>query len=415
MQNSPVVITAMAVQSCLASDLDTFWSRLRAGESGIRPIRGFDPGDMPCKVAGEVDLDVRSVLTTTESRRTSRAHHLLIGALAQVLDKRTLSGDVGIVVGSGGAGLSSLSVAFEERTAEFASIGWRALDRLAAMRILPSMLAAYAAQRWSFTGPCLSVNTACASSTDAIGLAAQLVSSRIVDTAVAAGVEAWITPYSLGLFCKLQALSTRPPEQAALASRPFDSTRDGMVPSEGAGVLVLERLDDAMRAGREPLAKVSGWASTCDAHHPVMPRADGSVAAEAIRKALAMARLLPQEIEHISAHGTSTRLNDVAETRALRLALGDAAHKIPVCAPKSMLGHASGACGVIETVATVLTMRHGFVPPTINLERADPECDLDYTPRIGRSVAVRTALKCNFGFGGQNAVLVLEDPFTARS
>ncbi len=401
----------MGVETPIGSDLDDMWSHLVEGKSGIAPISSFDASGMPCQIAGEVQLDDHFDATTT--RRTSRFQRLLLSATRRALNGCDLDVDlsrVAIVVGTGGGGMSYLTNEVHTRLDRMARDGWAALDRFTLLRTLPNMAAALVAQDLGATGPCLTLSTACAASSDAVGLARSLLLSGQADIAVVGGVEAWIDRAAITGFVKLQAVSGRPAHEAAIASRPFDRDRDGMVPAEGAAVLVLERHEQAIARGRTVYGLVLGTASTCDADHPVMPRADGIAAAGAITAALKQAGLPPQAVDVVSAHGTSTRLNDVAETRALKLALGDSAHSTPITAPKSVLGHTLGASGAIELVALVLSIRHQTVPPTANLDNVDPDCDLDYTPLRARPANLGVGLKCSFGFGGQNSAIVVGHP-----
>ena len=405
----PILVTGAGVVSCIGNDVPTFWDNLLAGRSGIRPVTSFDTTDVPCKVAGEVDLDPTDHLTPTDVRRSTRLHHLMMAAVAPVWEGVSVRpGDVvALVAGCGGGGEAALADLVDANRDAIARRGWNALDRLTMTRVLPNMAAAFVAEKLGITGPCLTITTACAASTDAIGIAAGLLRAGAVDLAIAVGAEAWLTPCVINGFCRLQAMSTRPASEATSASRPFDLDRDGMVPAEGAAALVLEREGTSLR-GSEPLGIVAAASSTCDAEHVTRPRRDGAVAAQAVQRALAAAGVEVDAVDHVNVHGTSTPLNDVAETLALKRVFGARSGRIPMTANKSIIGHASGASGALETVATLQTLRTGIVPPTINLDRPDPDCDLDYTPAHAREVGVRTAVKCNFGFGGQNSALVLK-------
>ena len=306
-------------------------------------------------------------------------------------------------------GTSALAELMAADADRFATLRTKAIDRLTLLKVLPSMPTSFVAQKLGITGPSLTVNSACASSTDALALGAEWVRMGVADAVLVAGVEAWINEFVIAAFGRIQALSTRAPEDAAKASRPFDSARDGMVPSEGAAALLLETRARAERLGREPLGTVMGSASSNDAFHPVMPREDGSVAAQTLSDALRDAGVAADELSFVSAHGTSTPLNDVAETRALKTVLGEAT-TIPVTALKSVIGHCQGASGIVEIIGAIKAIQEGFLPPTINLDTPDPDCDLDYVPNQGRPASLRTAAKCSFGFGGQNAVVVIGEP-----
>lgn len=405
-----LAVTGMGIETSLGTEIDDFWFALSQGISGISPIEAFDTLDFPCTYAGQVAGDSTRLLSSVEARRTARVTHLLYSSVFSALggEELPVSRDrVALVVGTAGGGMSHLVAQIRNMPGPLATRDWQAFERLSVLKAMPNMAAGFVAQKLGIEGPCLTITTSCAASLDAIGLARSLLLSDQVDLAIVAGTEAWIDRWTLGSFCKLQALSTRPPDEASVASRPFDDARDGMVPAEGAGALLLEREEDALDRSAKPHGFVLGSASTCDAAHPVMPRPDGAVAARAVTRALAAASVQPDDIDLVIAHGTSTVHNDVTETKALHVAFGDRAPLVPVTAPKSVLGHTLGASGVIETIGGLLSLKHQFIPPTINLERPDPACDLDYTPNIGRSAELRLAVKCSFGFGGHNSAVVL--------
>jgi 3-oxoacyl-[acyl-carrier-protein] synthase II len=267
------------------------------------------------------------------------------------------------------------------------------------------MPASQVAIQLGLRGYTTSVSTACAASAQAIGEAAAIIRRGDTDIMFAGGTEAPISQISLACFCAMRALSTRN-EEPERASRPFDTDRDGFVPAEGAGMLVLERMSSARRRGAPIYAELIGYASTCDAYHVTAPDPDGDSASRAIRQALLNARISTQQVDYINAHATSTQLGDVAETRAIKRTFDEYAYSVPISAPKSMLGHLTGAAGVVEAAATILALKHSIIPPTINLENPDPECDLDYVPNTARPASLEIALSNSFGFGGVNAVLV---------
>jgi 3-oxoacyl-[acyl-carrier-protein] synthase II len=407
-----VAVTGLGVESCVGSDIDTFWEAVSNGRSGIKPLTGIDAPDFPVAVAGRVEA-LSHDMEPTEARRASRFQRLLFSAVSQAVADRggELDGArTALVVGTAAGGIPFLCEGVEESIDKLAARGPAVLERLFLLKAMPNMAAGLVANHFGITGPSLTISTSCAASADAAILAHQLVASGVVDVAIAAGTEAWVNHWVLAGFVKLSAISLRPAEEAAIACRPFDAARDGMVPAEGAAALVLERAEIARAAGRRVRAEVLGGASTSDASHPVQPRPDGVPAAAAITRALDAAGLAPSDVDYVNAHGTSTRLNDVAETRALRVALGPHAERTAISSTKSMIGHALGAAAALELVATVLALEHQFVPPTINLDNPDPECDLDYTAHKGHSAAIDVAVKCSFGFAGQNAALVLRAP-----
>ena len=398
----PVAVTAIGLETSLGSDVLDVWKRLAAGESGIRPITAFDASALSCRIAGEVDLRPDEHLAPKEVRRTARAQQLAACAAL-----RARAGElpyprhrVAVVVGCGGAGIAEMAVML----ADVPERGWRAFDRLALTKVLPHATAAFVAAELGVTGPAFNVASSCSSSTDAIALAARLLQSDDLDAVVVVGADAPITALGVVSFAKLEALTSRPPEEAIIASRPFDAGRDGMVPAEGAAALVLERV---AASGRPVLAEVLGSGSSCDAGHAVAPREDGEIAAAAVSRALECAGLRPEEIAFVSLHGTSTRLNDVIETRVVKTALGADAWRVKTSAMKSMFGHALGASGAIEVAATILALIHRTAPPTINLDDPDPMCDLDYTPNVAAPFDGDVALKLSFGFGGHNAAVAL--------
>jgi 3-oxoacyl-[acyl-carrier-protein] synthase II len=253
------------------------------------------------------------------------------------------------------------------------------------------------------------IATACAASSQAIGEACEVIRRGDADVMLAGGTEAPICQLTLASFCAIRALSTRNDDPQG-ASRPFDATRDGFVLGEGAGVLVLERLSDARRRGAQIYAELIGYATTCDAYHVTAPHPAGDGAARAMQRALARARLSPQQIDYINAHATSTPAGDLAETLAIKRAFGEYANSVPISSTKSMTGHLTSAAGAIEAVATILALQHGLIPPTINLEQPDPECDLDYVPNSARPAALQIAMSNSFGFGGINGVLIFQKP-----
>ena len=309
---------------------------------------------------------------------------------------------IGVVLGNGNGGYPNI----EEAVRTIVEKGGMRMDPFFMPKSLPNMAAAQVSLQLGLKGYNTTVTTACAAATQAIGDAADLIRAGKADIVLTGGTEAGISQLGLGAFAVMRALTTRdvPPEQA---SRPFDKDRDGFIPSEGAGVFVLETLESARARGARIYAEVAGSAACADAYHLVAPCADGEGAARAIRWALDDAGLGVEDIDYINAPGTSTPLNDPAETAAIKVALGEHAYKVPVSSTKSMIGHALGASGALETVAAVKTIETGIIHPTINYEIPDPECDLDYVPNTARRADVRVVLKNSFGFGGQNACLVL--------
>ncbi|MEU6071096.1 MULTISPECIES: beta-ketoacyl-[acyl-carrier-protein] synthase family protein [Streptomyces] len=397
-----VLVTGIGVESCAGATPDELWGALSAGRPAISALELEQP--LPCQVGGVINgFDPREHMSAQQARRTSRFQQLLFAAAMKARADAGLRMAPGaLYVGTGGGGL--------DETAQLVTVlrrnGWSQMNRLGLLRLLPNQAAGLVAQELDITGPVLTISTACASSTDAIGAGMRVVRDGMADVVLVGGVESWLDLPCLASFCLLDALSRRPAAEAVVASRPFDRDRDGMVPAEGAAALVLESERSALRRGATVYGEVLGAASGCDAHHPVAPRSDGAVAARTIELACADAGLDPAAVDLVSAHGTSTPLNDRAETSAIKLAFGSHAREVAITAPKSVIGHACGACGVIESVGVLMAIREKYVPPTANLENPDPDCDLDYTPGVGRPASIDVAVKQNFGFGGNNSVVV---------
>ncbi|MEV4436270.1 beta-ketoacyl-[acyl-carrier-protein] synthase family protein [Streptomyces sp. NPDC049585] len=399
---SRVLVTGIGVESCAGDTPDELWDALATGRSAISALDLDEP--LPCRVGGVISgFDPRQYMSVPQVRRTSRFQQLLFAAALKARQDAGLRTAPGaLYVGTGGGGLDETA----RQVTLLRASGWSRMDRLGLLRLLPNQAAGLVAQELGITGPVLTLSTACASSTDAIGAGLRAIRDGIADIVLVGGVESWLDVPALASFCLLDALSQRPAAQAAAASRPFDRDRDGMVPAEGAAVLVLESERSALRRGATVHGEVLGAASTCDAHHPVAPRPDGAVAARTIELACADAGLETAAVDLISAHGTSTPLNDRTETAAIKRAFGPHARQVAITAPKSVIGHACGACGIIESVGVLRAMQDKYVPPTANLDNPDPDCDLDYTPLVGRSAVINVAVKQNFGFGGQNSAVV---------
>jgi 3-oxoacyl-[acyl-carrier-protein] synthase II len=403
-----VVVTGMGVISPIGAGLQEFWDNLKRGRSGIRRITRFPVDEYPCRIAGEVDFEPADYLDRREARKMDRFSQFAVVSARMALEDAGLGGSLpseraGVVLGTGIGGMETL-----ER--EMRTLWERGPGRVSPF-FIPMMIANMAAGRVSMDlglkGPINTVVTACASATNAIGEAFQIVKRGDADVMLTGGTEAPITPTSLAGFCALKALSTRN-DRLGRASSPFDKHRDGFVMGEGAAVLVLESLTSALRRKARIYAEVLGYGMSSDAYHITAPSPGGEGAARAMRAALDSAGISPEEVDYVNAHGTSTPANDVHETLAIKSALGDHASKVAVSSVKSMLGHLLGAAGAVETVATVLALKHQVIPPTINYETPDPDCDLDYVPNEARETQVRVALKNSFGFGGQNACLVFK-------
>ncbi len=404
-----VVITGMGVISCLGQTVSEFWENLVAGRSGIGHITLCDTTGYPTTIAGEVkNWNPEAYIERREARRMARFSQFAVAAAKQAIAQAGLDLEredrtrIGVILGNGNGGYPNI----DEAMRTIVEKGGMRVDPFFLPKSLPNMAAAQIALQLGLKGYNSTVVTACAAGTQAIGDAMEVLRRGHMQVMLTGGTEAGISQLGLAAFCVMRAMSTRNDEPER-ASRPFDKDRDGFVPAEGAAVFVLETLEHALARGARILAEVAGAAATADAYHLVAPCADGEGAARAIRWALEDAGVRPEQVDYINAHGTSTPLNDVAETIAIKAVLGEHAYQVPISSTKSMIGHALGASGALETVAAVKTIETGIIHPTINYETPDPECDLDYVPNVARRADVRVVLKNSFGFGGQNACLVL--------
>ena len=403
-----VVVTGMGALSPLGNGVETFWQRTLAGESGIEPIALFDVEGFSCTIGGEIrDFHPQDFMDRKSARRMARFSQLAVAAAREAVDDAGLNLDaldrarIGVVLGNGSGGYPEL----EDGARKLIDRGGMRLDPLFIPRVLPNMAAANIAMQFGLLGYNTTVVTACAAGTQAIGEAADVIRRGQADIVITGGCEAGFCQLGLGGFAVMRALTANN-ERPKEASRPFDAQRDGFVPAEGAGVLILESEESARARGAEFQIELAGFGSSADAHHLVMPDADGAGPVRAIRWAMEDAGVEPEEIDYINAHGTSTPLNDASETRAIKQALGEAASGVAISSTKSMIGHAFGGAGGLESIAAIKGMLDGRIHPTINYEHADPDCDLDYVPNTPRKADVRVALKNSFGFGGQNACLI---------
>ena len=401
-----VVVTGMGVVSPLGVGLDAFWDGLTHGRSGLRRITRFDASPYPSQIAGEVpDFDAAAYLPRRDIVRTDVfIHFALISAQAALADSGVkIDGQndrVGVSVGTGMGGIPLLLSSWETLRQE----GMAGVSAYALPGSLPNMAAGWVSMRTGARGPLFSPATACAASSQAVGDAFRAIQRGDAEVMLAGGTDSLIHPLVVAGFSAIRALSTRNDDPAG-ASRPFDRDRDGFVLAEGAGIMVLEALDVAQARGARIYAELLGYGLTADAHHPTASSSDGP--ARAMRLALADAKLTPETVDYINAHGTSTPLNDQHETEAIKAVFGDHARRLAVSSIKSMTGHLVGAAGGVEAIATVLALHHGILPPTINYTTPDPACDLDYVPNQARRVPIRAAMSNSFAFGGTNAILVL--------
>jgi len=403
-----VAITGLGVISPIGCSIDSFWSALTNGRSGIRAIEGFHTEDLPTRIAGTIpDFVPEAYLERKQARHLDRAAQFAVAAarLALVdsgLDPTANPDRIGVCLGVGAGCIGVLAAELEVlRTS-----GARRVSPFLAATMLPSMPAAQISLQLGLKGPVRAIATACATGADNVAHAADLIRLGQAEIVFAGGTDAAVTPIGIAAFAASRSLS-RNNEAGPRASRPFDRQRDGFVMGEGAGVVVLEDYDSAISRGARIQAELLGYASTGDAYHLTAPREDGEGLVRAIELALRASGMSAADVDYVNAHGTSTPLNDRVETAALKRALGERAYEIPVNSTKSMTGHLLGATSVVELIATVLQIRDGFVHPTINYEDPDPDCDLDYVPNVGRPAYIRVAISDSLGFGGHNTVLVV--------
>ncbi len=387
----------------------TTWENLVAGKSGIDYITLFDASDMEVRFAGEVKgFEPTDYINRKDARRMDRFAQLAVAAGYQAIQQANLQIDnsnqdeIGVFVGSGIGGLTTL---FEQAKV----LVEKGPDRVSPF-LAPMMIADIAAAQISIAlevkGPNMCHTSACSSGSDAIGAAYEFIKHGDAQVMIAGGAESIINPLGITAFSSLRALSTRN-DAPQKASRPFDSDRDGFIVSEGSVVLILESVDHALKRGANILAEIVGYGATADSFHITQPLENGEGAARAMQMAMKRSEIKPEEIDYINAHGTSTPLNDAMETKAIKAAFGEHAYKVPVSSTKSMTGHLIGCAGAIEPAICIMTILNGVIPPTINYENPDPECDLDYVPNVARQAEVTTALTNSFGFGGHNSVLIL--------
>jgi len=401
-----VVITGLGAITCLGLNVADFWQGLLAGRSGIGPITQFDASAYPCRIAAEVKgFDPRQYMDFKEARRTARCTHFAVAAARQALEDARLTTPladaerVGVLLGTGAGGLPEAIEGFKTMQEK----GGLRLNPFAGTAILANMPTFHVANTLGARGYNATVVTACAAGTQAVGEAAEVIRRGAADVMLTGGVEAIVCEMAIAVFCVMRALPTSNDEPEK-ASRPFDRDRDGFVIGEGAGVLILEELGAAVNRGAKIYAEIIGYGSNIDGHHVTDP--DWENQGKCIALALEDAGVLPDEIDYVNAHGTSTKTNDRAETKAIKAALGKYSGKVPISSNKSMTGHLLAGAGAVEAIATILAIRDGIIPPTINYETPDPECDLDYVPNIARKAEVNIAISNSFGFGGFNAVLV---------
>jgi 3-oxoacyl-[acyl-carrier-protein] synthase II len=403
-----VVITGLGAVTAIGHDVNSFWESLLAGTGGIHRISHFDPKDFASQMGAEVrDWDPAQHMDPKDVRRNDRYTHFGFVAAKQAvndsgLDLTKEDGDrVGVLIGTGNGGMHT----YETQLKTMWDRGPRKVSPFTIPALIGNMCSGLVAIEYGARGPNFGVVSACATGTHAIGEATHMIRRGDADIMIAGGSEAAVTPFAYASFCSMKAMSTRndDPEKA---SRPFDKNRDGFVMGEGAGILVLESLEHAQARGARIYCEIAGYAATCDAYHITQPDPDGKGLSMAMRRALASAAVGPEAIDYINAHGTSTPYNDKFETLAIKRIFGEHATRVAISSTKSMTGHLLGAAGGIESVICAKAIQTQHIPPTINYEEPDPECDLDYVPNKSRAAKVRTVLSNNLGFGGQNAAAV---------
>ena len=408
-QGRRVVITGLGLVTPLGIGVEENWGALMAGRSGVRRISRFDPTDFSVQIAGEVpEFDPHRWINKKDARHMDRFIHFAVAASLLAFEDAGLSTPLadperaGTLIGVGLGGLETLEAAAQT----LAERGPRRLSPFMIPQLIANLAPGHVSMLLGAQGPNLSSVSACATGAHSVGDAARLIAWGDADLMVAGGAEATITPLGIGGFAAMKALSTRNDAPEA-ASRPFDRDRDGFVSAEGAGVLILEEYERARARGARIYAEVAGYGQSSDAHHITQPAPDGRGARAAMSRALEDARLNPSQVQYLNAHGTSTPAGDIAETRAIRAIFGEAAGGLWVSSTKSMLGHMLGAAGAVELAVCALAIARGQVPPTINLNTPDPECDLDYVPHTGREGRISATLSNSFGFGGTNVSVAL--------
>lgn len=400
-----VVVTGMEIVSSIGCGLDSFWRSAVAGECGIREIQHYDAQPYPTRIGGEVtQLSLAHLPDFDKSKRYPRAAQYALFCAHHAIERAGLTpaelSTTGTYIGTSIGGTPELEVGYRA----FYTESWKKIPALSVIRGMPNSVANFVAIAFGLGGPNSTISNACVSSAEAIGTAYQQIVSGRLSVALCGGTESLLWETIMAAWCKLRVMSTRndTPKQSC---RPFDKNRDGMVMADGAGILVLEDLDHARARGAQIYAEIIGFGASCDAYHVTAPNSKGQV--RAIEAALNDARLPISDVQYINAHGTGTQLNDQTETETIKAVFGAQAYQIPITAQKAMTGHTIGAAGAMEIIATILSMHHDTLLPTINLTEPDPLCDLDYIPNTARSRRIDIALSNHFAFGGANAALIL--------
>ena len=410
MSKRRVVVTGLGTINPLGNNVSDTWNNLINGISGVDYISSFETDELPVTFAGEVkNFDANDYMGKQHARKLDRSGHLSIYATEEALKdagfntEERLGADVGIVFGTGIGGIG----ATEEAVRTYDKRGPSRINPLAITQLMPNSSTGQVAIKFGIEGPSLTITTACAASANALGEAKNMIQNGIVDTVIAGGTESGTTAMTIGAFAQIKALSTNN-ENPKKACKPFDKDRDGFVMGEGSTVLVMESEESAINRGADIYGYVSGYGASTDAHHITAPAEGGRGAVDAMKKALLDAELSPGDIDCINAHGTSTPANDKNETAAIKTVFGEKAYDINISSTKSMTGHLLGGGGAFESLVSLLSLKNNIIPPTINLNNPDEECDLNYTPNAAIEKELSAAMSNSFGFGGHNGVLVFK-------
>jgi 3-oxoacyl-[acyl-carrier-protein] synthase II len=410
MENRRVAVTGMGVIASNGIGIEKFWDSLIHGRSGVAKITHFDASSYPCQIAGEVgDFDPLDYISAKSARRMDRFSQLAVACARMALDDAKINSTenhadrIGIALASALGGIPSA----EEQHSIFIEKGLKRTDPLLATKLFLGACTSQISIEMGAKGHSNTIAGACSAGTDSIGYAFYAIKNNLADIMISGGCEAPLAPLTFGAFCQIGALSKRNGDPTR-ASRPFDKERDGFVMSEGAGILILEDLENALQRGAPIYAEVLGYGTTNDAYNMVHPSPTGEQAKKSIEMALQTARTDASEIDYINPHGSSTPLNDKIETKIIKAIFGERAYRIPISATKSVIGHSLGAAGSIEAIVSVLTIKNQLISPTINYEFPDPECDLDYVPNRRRVAIVNTALSSSYGFGGKNSAIIIK-------
>jgi 3-oxoacyl-[acyl-carrier-protein] synthase II len=411
MKGTRVVITGLGAISPLGNSKEELWDGLVNGRSGVRRITLFDASNLPCQIAGEVpDFNPKNYMPLKEARRISRSAQMGLASAVQAVSDAGFGDEMpepersGVIYGTAMGGLERLVDGIEL----YHQTGLEKVNPFILPSGIPNSTAFLISQRFQCLGPNATIVTACATGTQTIGEAAVTIQRGKADVMIAGGTEALVRDFSIAGFAAMRALPVNYNDNPSQASRPFDAKREGFVFSEGAAAVVLENLDHALARDADIYGEVLGFASSSDGYHIAVPQPGGTGAIRTMKWALQDAGISPDEVDYINSHGSSTPLNDVIETKAIKTVFGERAYKIPVNSTKSMIGHPMGASGTLEAIACTLSIKYNMVHPTINLEYPDPECDLDYVPNQARDHKVKVAMSNSFGLGGQNACIVIK-------